>query len=259
MGGGRESQLHILILYQNDFKDQASNHGLTDFQNKQPFQQTEEVEQSTKQAIQEAQRWRDNAHEMESKMKHLNKQLDEFREWQRLLVEEAKEEDSDDSLTARGPKAVNYDKYKELKKKFLFLTEKIIKCEGRNAEMVEKLIERDEQIKELKSGTMSLPMPCESSTYSSDGELSDKIDEQAALSEIERLKKALVDKDNHITSLQAQLSSTGLTTSERNKMEMHGKEQSKIVMEWRKKFELAEVRKVSESIFNIDDVFMWYY
>ena len=240
-GGERESQLHILILYQNDFKDQASNRGLTDLQNKQ---QTEEVEQSTKQAIQEAQRWRDSAQEMESKMKHLNKQLNEFREWQRLLVGEAKQDcvkDTDDGPTAQAPKAVNYDKYKELKKELLFLTEKITKCESRNAEMVDKLKERDEQIKELKSGTMSLPVTCESLTSSSDVDLSDKIYEDTALSEIERLKKALVDKDNHITSLQTQISSTGLTPFERNKMEMHGKQQSKTVMEWRKKFEHAEV------------------
>ena len=201
------------------------------------------MEQSAKQAIQEAQRWRDNAHEMESKMKHLNQQLHEFREWQRLLVEEAKEgvNVTGDDPAAQAPKTVNYENYRELKKKFIFLTENVVKCEARNTEMVEKLKERDEQMKELKGGTMSLPMTCDSLAYGRDGELSDEINIEAALSEVERLKKALVDRDNHITSLQTQISSAGLTTSERSKMEMHGKEQSKTVMEWRKKFEQAEV------------------
>ena len=73
----------------------------------------------------------------------------------------------------------------------------------------------------------------------------------AALREIEKQKAVIFQLRNRVASLQAQTSAFEKTAAEHSKMEQHGKEQSKAVMEWRQKYEVAKVICLNSWIYRI--------
>ena len=205
------------------------------------YRQTAEAEKKAERAYRETQHWREQVEEAQEKIITLSQEVNDFREWQRLLADDTEMDRVADSETTQGSKTFSYAQFVQLRKKFLELTDRIVKSTELHSQMVEKLQERDKQIKALQRGTQSLPRTYESLSTSENADQRENLDHEAALEEIERLKKALLEKDHHVASLQTQVSSFESTVSERNKMERHSKEQSKAVMEWRKKCEHAEV------------------
>lgn len=117
------------------------------------------------------------------------------------------------------------------------LTEKLIMSDKRCQQLVEKLEDRDEQIKELKEQARTnsaLPWVCESMSSEEGTKQPEKVNLESALNEVANLKIFVTEKENHIVSLQTQLSSFQRIAAEH-------KEQTWVTMEWKRKCEAAEV------------------
>ena len=130
---------------------------------------------------------------------------------------------------------VSYEKLTQLKRSVVQLTEKLIVSDKHCQQLVEKLEDRDEQIKvlqELARTNSALPWMCMSSEERT--EQPNKVNLDTALKEVANLKISVAEKKNHIVSLQIQLSSF-------QRMAAEHKEQGRVTMEWKTKFEAAEV------------------
>ena len=72
-------------------------------------------------------------------------------------------------------------------------------------------------------------------------ESTEDLSHDEALREIQKQKTIISELKNRVASLQTKMGTFEKTAAENSKMEQHGKEQSKVVMEWRQRCEVAEV------------------
>ena len=181
----------------------------------------------------------------------MNKQVARFEEWHKLLVYDAQQiPSSKASADVYEEKTIRVDreKHSQLKKNFVLLTDRVIKIETSHQHLLEELEDRDKQIKELQTkvgDTSILPdVSMYEPTYMNSGEeteLAEELSHDAALAEIKKHRATILKLRNCIASLESQLSTFEKTAAEHCKLEKHGKEQSKAIMEWRQRCEVAQV------------------
>ena len=181
----------------------------------------------------------------------MNKQVARFEEWHKLLVDDAQQAlSSEASADVSKEKTIRVDreKHAQLKKNFLLLTDRVMKIETSHQQLLEKLEDRDKQIKELQTKAGDTSILPNVSMYEptcmnsgEETELAEELSHDAALTEIKKHRATILKLRNHVASLESQVSTFEKTAAEHSKLEKHGKEQSKAVMEWRQKCEVAEV------------------
>lgn len=199
------------------------------------------AEGDAQQAKKDLQKLSEEKATLQVKLETMNKQLQTLEEWHKLMVNDAQQTPTSDGASQEKI-VVNREKHTQLKKNFLLVTEKNMKMEKSNQQLLEKLEDRDKQIKELQlnAGDNSI-VPNVSESLSS-GEVAESTKElshdEALLRELQKQNKEL---KNRVASLQIKMGTFEKTAAENSKMEQHGKEQSKVVMEWRQRCEVAEV------------------
>ena len=219
---------------------------LTDMEKMQLLQKVATAEDDAKHAREALQKLSNEHATLQTKLDTMNKQVHRLEEWHRLLVDSTQKASSSE-VTAHVSQekiVVDREKHTHLKKNFVFLTERNIKIEKSHQELLEKVEERDKQIKELQMKVRDdsvVPKVYESLSSGEGAESVEELSHGAALREIEKQKAVIFQLRNRVASLQAQTSAFKKTAAEHSKMEQHGKEQSKAVMEWRQKYEVAEV------------------
>ena len=227
------------------FPLQDDDPNLTDIEKIKLTQKAAEAEAVAKQAREESQLLKEECENLRLKMQMLNQQVSDFEMWRRLLVDDNPQHKTSSVAQSQGETiVVNREKHSQLKKNFLLLTDKIMKSEQSQKQLFEKLEDRDKQLKELQrkvKDSSVVPRVYESMSSGEGAEQLEELDHDAALREIQNLREVIKEKENSVASLQAQLSSFQRTAAEHSKMEKHGEVQSKAVMEWRRKFEDAEV------------------
>ena len=184
----------------------------------------------------------------ESQRKDLEteKQLQKFEEWHKLMIDDAEQMPTSEATpgVSQETVVVNREKQKQFKKNFLLVTEKNMKMERSLQELLEKLEDRDKHIKELQlnAGDNSiLPKVYESLSSEEVAQSTEELSHAEAIDEIQKQNAIISELRSHVASLQTKMGTFEKTAAENSKMERHGKEQSKVVMEWRQKYEAAEV------------------
>ena len=219
--------------------------------NTERMQRMATAEDKAKQAREDLQKLSKEKETLQAKLEAMNKQVSRFEEWHKLLVDDAQQiPSSEASADASKEKTIRIDREKHvhLKKNFLLLTERVLQIETSNQQLLEKLEDRDKQIKKLQTkvgDTSILPNvsmyepPCMNS--GEETELVEVLSHDATLAEIKKHRATILKLRNHVASLESQVSTFEKTAAEHSKLEKHGKEQSKAVMEWRQRCEVAEV------------------
>ena len=214
----------------------------------QLLQKVATAEKDAKHAREALQKMSNENETLRVKLDTVNKQVQKLEEWHRLLVENTEQASSSEVTAHESQEKVIIDreKFVKLKRNFIHLTERYMKIEKSHQELLEKIEERDKQIKELQLKVRDDSAVPKVRVYESlsSGEGAESVEElshDTALREIKKQKAVIFQLRNRVASLQAQISAFEKTAAEHSKMEQHGKEQSKAVMEWRQKFEVAEV------------------
>ena len=218
------------------------------------FQRVATAEEDAKQANSDLQKLSEENETLQAQLKNLSEQVQRFEEWHRLVVDKAQQIPAGRAtadVSQQETIVVNREKYTLLKNNFVLLTEKIMKMEKKIMKMekshqlvLERLEDRDKQIKELQLnvGDNSVVPKVYKSLSSGDAEeLAEELSHDAALREVKRQSIIISELRNCVASLQTEMTTFEKTAAEHSKMEQHGKEQSKMVMEWRQRCEAAEV------------------
>ena len=220
---------------------------LANMENMKLFQRVATAEEGAKQAREDLQKLSEENETLQAKLDTLTKQVQRLEEWHRLVVDNAQQTPTGEA-TSHGSQeetvVVNREKHTQLKKNFVLLTEKNMKMEKSHQQLLEKLEDRDKQIKELQLDTRdnsAVPKVYESLSSGEVAESAEELSHDAALREIQKQNTVISELRNLVGSLQTKMSTFERTAAEHSKMEQHGKEQSKMVMEWRQKCEVAEV------------------
>ena len=207
------------------------------------------AEDDVKNAREELQQRSQQVEDLQARIETLNQQVLDFQKWHQLLLDDAQRVSAGaDDQPQEQTVVVNREKHNQLKKNFLLLTERVMKSDKRYSQLLEKLKDRDSQVKELQMKSMDnsvVPRAYESLRSGEDTEQLEDVTIETAVKERDNLRAIVSEKENLVASLQTQLSSFEQTAAKHSQMEKHGKEQSKAVMEWRKKYESAEVSGVA--------------
>ena len=225
---------------------QEEDGNLTDMEKMQLLQKVATAEKEAKHAREALQKMSNENKTLRDKLDTMNKQVQRLEEWHRLLVEITEQASSSEVTVHESQEKVIIDREKhvQLKRNFIHLTERYMKIEKSNQELLEKIEERDKQIKELQLKVRDdsvVPKVYESLSSGEGVESVEELSHDDALKEIKEQKEVISELRNCVASLQAQMSTFEKTAAEHSKMEQHGKEQSKAVKEWRQKYEAAEV------------------
>jgi hypothetical protein len=211
------------------------------------LQRAAAAEEGAKQAKTDLQKLSEEKVALQVKLETMNKQLQRLEEWHRLMIDDAEQtpvSEATPDVSQAETVVVNREKHKQLKKNFMLVTEKNMKMETTHQQLLEKLEDRDNQIKELQSNARDnsiVPRVYESLSSEEVAELTEEVSHDEALREIQKQKGIISELRNRVASLQAQMSTFEKTATEKSKIEQHGKEQSIVVKEWRQRCEAAEV------------------
>lgn len=210
------------------------------------LQRATTAEEDAKQAREDLQNLSEERETLQTKLETLNKDVVRLEEWHKLLVDNTQQTPSNEATAYVPPEEtllVNREKHVQLKKNFLLLTDRIMKMETSHQQLLEKLQDRDDQIKELqaKVGVISMLPNVYESSSGCETEPAEALSQDAALREIKKHKATILELRNRVASLVSQVSSFEKTASDKSKLEKHGKEQSIAVVEWRQRCEAAEV------------------
>jgi hypothetical protein len=241
-------QCHIFIIIACSCALQEEDEStLSDMERMTLLQRAATAEEGAKQAKTDLQKLSEEKATLQVKLETMNKQLQRLEEWHRLTVDDAQQMPTSEA-TSDVPQqktiVVNHEKHTQLKKNFLLLTEKNMKMERNHQHLLEKLEDRDEQIKELQLNARDnsvVPNVYKSLSSEEVPESTEELSHDEALREIQKRNLTISELRNRVASLQAQMSTFETTAAENSKMEQHGKEQSKVVMDWRQRCEAAEV------------------
>ena len=227
---------------------QEEDGNLTDMEKIQLLQKVAAAEKDAKHVREALQKMSNENKTLRAKLDTMNKQVQRLEEWHGLLVDNTKQASSSEATAHASQEKVivDHEKHVQLKRSFIYLTERYMKIEKTHQELLEKIEERDKQIKELQMKVRDDSVVPKVRVYESlsSGEGAESVEELShdiALREIKKQKAVIFQLRNRVASLQAQTNAFEKTAAEHSKMEQHGKEQSKAVMEWRQKFEVAEV------------------
>ena len=207
------------------------------------LQRAAAAEEVAKQAKKDIQKLSEEKGAFQEKLKTMNEQLQRLEEWHKLMVDDAQQTPTSEGA-AQEKIVVNREKHTQLKKNFVLVTEKNIKMEKSHQQLLEKLEDRDKQIKELQlnaRGNSVVPNVYESLSSEEVAESSEKLSHDEALIEIQKQKAIILELKNRVASLQTKMGTFEKTAAENSKMQQHGKEQSKVVMELRQRCDVAEV------------------
>ena len=240
-----ESMTHLFVY--NIFL-QAEDSPVSDIEAMKLFQRVNIAEEEAKKAKESFQALSEEKETLQAKFEAMNKQLQKLEEWHRLTVEHAQQTTSSEATAQDAPQeetvTVSREKHSHLKKNFLLLTDRVMKIEKSHQQLLDKLEDRDKQVKELQlkaKDSSVVPRTYESLSLGEETVSSEELSHNSALNEIDKLKKVNSELRNQLASLQSQVSSFGKTAAEHSKMTKHGIEQSKTIVEWRRKCEAAEV------------------
>ena len=216
---------------------------LSDMERMTLLQRAATAEEGAKQAETRVQILSEEKATLQAKLETMNKQLQRLEEWHRLMVVDAQQTPTGEGAPQEKV-VVNREKHTQLKKNFLLVTEKNIKMERSHQQLLEKLEDRDKQIKELQLNARDnsvVPKVYKSLSSEEVVESTEDLSHDEALREIQKQKTIISELKNRVASLQTKMGTFEKTAAENSKMEQHGKEQSKVVMEWRQRCEVAEV------------------
>ena len=211
------------------------------------FQRVAIAEEDAKQANSHLQKLSEEKETLQAQLRTLNEQVRRFEEWHRLVVDKAQQVPAGEAtadVSQQETIVVNREKHMQLKKNFVLLTEKNMKMEKSYRQLLEKLQDRDKQIKELQvneGDNFVVPKVYECLSSEEISESAEELCHDAALRELKKQNTVISELRNRVASLQTMMSTFERTAAEHSKMEQHGKEQSRAVMEWRQKCEVAEV------------------
>jgi hypothetical protein len=220
------------------------------------LQRAAAAEEGARQAQTDLQKLSEEKVALQVKLETMNKQLQRLEEWHRLTVDDAEQTPTNEATAGTSQEetvVVDREKHKQLKKNFLLLTEKIVKMEISHQQLLEKLKDRDNQIKELQSNARDnsiVPRVYESLSSEEVAESTEELSHDEALREIQKQNTVIKELRNRVASLQTKMGAFERTAAENSKMEQHGKEQSKVVLEWRQRCEAAEVMS-GRCIYNV--------
>ena len=161
-------------------------------------------------------------------------------------------------------RTVAYSKFTGLKQKYGAITETLVsvqeECEElkkrltRNKEKYKRekqdlIAKLEERQKQLEDERQSSQLPRIHYSLSVEDHIPVKdMDHETAVQEVAHLRVILSEKDNKISSLETQVKSFGKTAAEHQELEKQTKEQGKMVMDWRRKFEAAKVSSLAGSL-----------
>lgn len=208
------------------------------------FKKVATAEESAEQAKKDLDKLSEENVTLRARMEKMNKQIQRFEELHRLVVDDVQQNPASEATAQKEAVLVNREKITQLKKNFLLLTEKHMKMEKSHQQLLEKLEDRDQQVKELQLSARDNSVVLKVYESLSSGEVAESDEELShdeALREIKNQSNIILELRNHVASLQTKMSTFEITAAERSKMEPHGKKQSKMVMEWKQKCEAAEV------------------
>ena len=151
-------------------------------------------------------------------------------------------------------KVVPYSKFAKVRYSYIMIMEKLTMMEEKHEKELSKMQKKhDKEKKELmeklddcqKHLEDERQMPRTHHSFSGeDREPVKDMDRETAVREVSHLRIIVDEIDKQVSSLKTQLQSFDKTAAERQKLEKHTKEQSRTVMDWRKKFEAAEVSRL---------------
>ena len=210
------------------------------------LQRAATAEEGAKQAEKDIQKLSEEKVALETKLETMNEQLQKLEVWHKIMIDDAEQMPTSEATPGMSQEetvVVNREKQKQLKKNFLLVTEKNMKMERSLQQLLEKLEDRDKQIKELHLNARGNSVVPKVGSLSSEevAESTEELSHDEALREIQKQNAIISEQRNRIASLQTKMGTFEKTAAENSKMEQHGKEQSKVVMEWRQKYEAAEV------------------
>lgn len=211
------------------------------------LQRAAAAEEGAKQAETHLQKLSEEKVALQEKLETMNKQFQKLEEWHKLMIDDAEHMPTSEAtpdVPQEETVVVNRKKHKQLKSSFIRLTEKNMKMEENHRQLLEKLEDRDNQIKELQLNARDdtvVPNVYKSLSSEKVTELTEELSHDEALREIQKQDAIILELRNRVASLQTKMGTFEKTAAENSKMEQHGKEQSKVVMEWRQKYEAAEV------------------
>ena len=141
-------------------------------------------------------------------------------------------------------KVVSYSKFAKLKESYGEIVEKLTEMKERHDRVKKELTEKlEERQKELESERQ---LPQTHRSFSSEDHVPvEDMDHETAVQEVGRLRLIVDEKEKQVLSLRTQVQSFNKTAAERQELEKHTKEQSRTVMDWRRKFDTLEVSYVA--------------
>ena len=247
----RDTVSHVMANYFttciNVFVLQEEESTLSDMERMTLLQRAAAAEEGAKQAETHLRKLSEEKVALQDKLETMNKQFKKLEEWRKLMIDDAEQMPTSEAtpdVSQEETVIVNRKKHRQLKSSFILLTEKNMKMERSLQQLLEKLEDRDNQIKELQLNARDdsiVPKVYESLSSEKVAESPEKLSHDEALKEIQKQKATISELKNCVASLQTKMGTFEKTAAENSKMEEHGKEQSKVVMEWRKKYEAAEV------------------
>ena len=205
----------------------------------------------------------------DQRIKDLEHQLAQFRQAKAATLVEERADKDEEGGDVKG-KMISFSKYTRLKEKYLEATEKLVKAEEKVAksekmlakseekhkrekrELLDKLEDRQKQLKHARE------IPPTTSPFVSDEPTSDNYTSlDSAVHDIAHLRAAVTERDNQITSLKTQLELLKGTAAERSELEEPSIEQNKTVVDWREKFEAAEVSTLANLKFFASEILLY--
>lgn len=133
-------------------------------------------------------------------------------------------------------KVVSYSNFAKMRRSYTETMEKLVKLQEKHERVKKELTEKLEERQKQLEGERQMPQ-----THSEGYQPVEDMDHETALQEIGHLRVIVDEKDKQVLSLKMQVQSFSKTAAEKQELEKHTKEQSRTVLDWRKKLEAVEV------------------
>ena len=174
-------------------------------------------------------------------IKELNQRVRDLEQW--LTKHEDISEvagDPVESASDKKGKMVSYSVFDKIKQSYTEIMEKLVKLQEKHERVKNELMEKLEERQKQLEGERQMPRTHQSFS-SEDHEAVEDMDHETAVREIGRLRVVVDEKERQVLSLETQVQLFSRIAAEKQELEKHTKEQSRTVLDWRKKFDALEV------------------
>ena len=177
----------------------------------------------------------------DQRIKELNQRVRDL-EQQLIKHEDISEVAGDpvEGASDKKGKTVSYSVFDKMRQSYTETMEKLVKLQEKHERVKNELMEKLEERQKQLEGECQMPRTHQSFS-SEDHEAVEDMDHETAIREIGRLRVVVDEKERQVSSLETQMQLFSRTAAEKQQLEKHAKEQSRTVLDWRKKFDTLEV------------------